>query len=514
MNNDIELQDRDQDLPGFFLNPPPAPRNPSQQIEATPFAGPYRSIFTVTGPPSPQVMNCLKHVNCSYLSSNGLAPTSRLKKHAQSLAVLIKEMTVSTMPGLIDNAHAGLPGARPFHENESYDWLNDLSVPYDTEEEHHHMPLTSLVNTLEPASGTHGQIRNICPLHSVDAAPPTGQTLPFATHAALIQHANKILERLDHEYSAKGGLLSIFPTEMEKEDREKAEKTVLGQMILWIQNLVQRIHHLERLYANSMDLLAKEAVIPTETLSALGTRGRKGREVVYPQDKFVLVNAGDDLWQFLNAEFERKEVIDVEVDKSYRKLGVTGEAIWAQRGGREFAKGITCIDVYTRYYRLRDNPLKTIFVIPAWESHPGVKVTRDMDRQPTVVSVVKPVWPERMTVREMEHRSDMEDLRRLKIEAMQKDNDIAFLQEEQTLLRADRELKDAELRDATRRGEEFLNALKQPANQTKLAVFEKIAKAAEAREEAVRMRASYEKQIEETKKDREEAALKSREMKQ
>jgi hypothetical protein len=82
---------------------------------------------------------------------------------------------------------------------------------------------------------------------------------------------------------------------MQKDDREKAEKTVLGQMILWVQKLVQRIHHLERLYANAMDVLAKEAVVPTETLSALGTKGRKRREVVYPQDRFVLVNAGEDL---------------------------------------------------------------------------------------------------------------------------------------------------------------------------------------------------------------------------
>jgi hypothetical protein len=39
-----------------------------------------------------------------------------------------------------------------------------------------------------------------------------------------------------------------------------------------------------------------------------------------------------------------------------------------------------------------------------------------MEQQPTVVSVVEPVWPERMSVLETQHKSDMADLKRLKVE--------------------------------------------------------------------------------------------------
>lgn len=490
----------------------PAPTNPRHIIHAVvPFAGPYKSVFITKPRPAAEVLDCLKHVNCSYLSS-GVAPNLlQLKQHAQSLTVLIKEMTVSTRPTLIDNAHAGLPGARPMNVNGSFDWLNDLNTPYHTDESHHLQPLTSILNMVEQDPVT-GLTRNICPLQKVVDESDMVQPHPWATHENLIRHANEVLERLDHEYSARGGLLSIFPTDMQKNDREKAEKTMLGQMIFWVQNLVQRIHHLERLYANAMDLLAKEAVVPTETLSALGAKGRKGREVVYPQDRFVLVNAGDDLWDFLNAEFERKEVIDTQVDRNYRELGTTGEALWAERGGREFAKGITCIDVYTRYYRLRDSPLKTIFVIPAHEIHPGTKVTREMEQQPTVVSVVKPMWPERMSVLETQHKSDMADLKALRIREQQWESKDDLSQAEKQILSDNNATLKQEKRILTRERDDALNALKQSPNQFKLQVHKDVSKASTARQEAATARAIYEKQIADTKAALEQAKADAKEM--
>jgi uncharacterized membrane protein YgcG len=494
------------------IRPAPAPKTPRDTIHAVfPFSTPYKSVFSTKPRPAQEVLECLKNVNCSYLSS-GVAPNLlQLKQHAQSLTVLIKEMTVSQGSALIDNARAGLQGAGTFAAKESFDWLNDLSTQYTTDESHHLQPLTSILNTVETDPVT-GEARNICPLQKVVAEGDKIQLHPWATHESLIRHANELLERLDHEYSARGGLLSIFPTDMQKSDREKAEKTVLGQMIFWVQNLVQRIHHLERLYANAMDLLATEAVVPTETLSALGTKGRKGREVVYPQDRFVLVNAGDDLWDFLNAEFERKEVADTTVDESYRELGTTGEAIWAERGGREFAKGITCIDVYTRYYRLRDNELKTIFVIPAHEIHPGTKVTREMEQQPTVVSVVKPVWPERMSVLEEKHKDDMAALKtntHMLMQEMSRNN----LHEQELLLLSDANAKlREEKRVLAKQKEDAENALKQHPNQFKLQVHKDLSKASEARIEAARVRAIYEKQIADTKAALEKAQADAKEM--
>lgn len=494
---------------------PKKPFPPDAFEPVDPFANPYKSVFTNNLrkiEPEPEgLLACLKHVNCSYLSSDKPPNLLQLKQHAQSLTVLIREMTVSTKAGIIDNENANLPYARPFEDSQSFDWLNNLEEMYDIEDEHHNQPLTSILNMLERSPVT-AENRNKCPLHELVDADALVQPYPLATHTRLIQHANELLERLDHEYSAQGGLLAIYPTNQKKEYREKAEKTVLGQMIFWVQNLVQRIHHLERLYANALDLLAKEAVVPTETLSSLGTRGRKGREVVYPQDKFVLVNVGDDLWDFLNAEFERKEVIDTQVDKNYRDLGTTGEKIWAQRGGREFAQGITYIDVYTRYYRLRDNPLKTIFIIPAYEIHPGTLVTREIEQQPTVVSVVKPVWPERMSVLEQRHKDDMAELKLKRHELPAEQRKVADRENDIALLKQDRVTLKAEMQTVKAERDQCFSALKEPGNMSKMQILDSIANAQKARIEASELRAKYEAQIEATKKAMEEAKARAEDM--
>ncbi|KAB8297931.1 hypothetical protein EYC80_001713 [Monilinia laxa] len=412
----------------------PAPKGTSGlargAVRRTKFSEAYRSIFTLN---QPDLIPLLRHVNCNYLSTKGHAPTIlELKQHAQALVILLKQITISTQPGAIDSTNQNATpniGARApsFNENETFDFLNDLGAVYENNTVHHNLPLPTLLNTLEPQQlepGTMvnpGQLDNfveidVCPLHPVDPAPLDGPSLPYATHEALLKHANEVLELIDHEYSAKGGLLGVLPHEDEGDNRALAETTLLGQMILYIQRLVARLHNLERLHANAMDVMKGEAVVPHQALSRVGPDGRSGRELVYPQDRFVLVNAGDDVWQFLNDEFEKKERVDEQIRANHLRLGVEGEKLWEVKGGKEYSRGITAIDVITRYYRLRNDNLKTIFVIPAHAEHPGVKVTRDMERNPTVVSVVKPIWPERVSVWEKKTRDDLEDLRQLRRE--------------------------------------------------------------------------------------------------
>ena len=94
-----------------------------------------------------------------------------------------------------------------------------------------------------------------------------------------------------------------------------------------MQRLVGRVHDLERLYANATDAIANEAVVPMQTLSRLGPEGRKGRELVYPQDRFVLVNAGEDIFSFLSREFDKKDLVDEAAMRDAKKLGITGEAL-------------------------------------------------------------------------------------------------------------------------------------------------------------------------------------------
>jgi hypothetical protein len=360
---------------------------PTDYIPETPFSTAYRSAFTANTTPdlAPNLLRLLAHAPCSYTSTAGIAPSMlQLKQHAHSLVALIKNISISSQGGVIDNANSDQLNheALQFIEGETFDFLNDLSRPYTgpkhpTVREHHNMPLTTLLNVLEevniPPNGERARptykIRDICPLHNAmdhHPCPPTGQSLPYVTHQVLISHANEILELLEHEYMAKGGLLGLLPPKEDKEQRKKAETTLFGQLILYINRLVQRLHDLERLYANSMDVLAGEAAIPVQTLSSLGPTGRSGREIVYPQDRFVLVNSGEDVWNYLDHEFDRRERVDEDVMNQYKSLGVTGEKLWEKDGAKEMSRGITAIDVTTRYFRLRNNPLKTVFVIPAY----------------------------------------------------------------------------------------------------------------------------------------------------
>jgi len=97
----------------------------------------------------------------------------QLKQHAQSLAVLIREMSVSPhRMGVIDGADANVPG---FQDNEKFDWLNDLQKMYTCEDNHHNQPLTSILNLIESSPET-GVVRERCPLHEIEDADKMVQT--------------------------------------------------------------------------------------------------------------------------------------------------------------------------------------------------------------------------------------------------------------------------------------------------------------------------------------------------
>lgn len=480
-------------------------------IPETPFASTYKSVFTSQEPVKPLTKN-MPHVNCCYLSTPGKAPTLlQLKQHAQSLCVLIKYLTVNTIPGLINNAEAEITGAPTFSDGESYDFLNDLSKAYEgpenqTLEKHHTMPLTALVNVLEPDSTTlvprdrrhhhappeeqqqqRSSTHAICPLQTAIAS-KVGEnhpSLPYATHQALIAHANELLELIDHEYAAKGGLLGILPdATTEKDDYAKAAATLLGQNIIYTQRLTQRTHDLERELANALDVIKGEAATPMQYLSALGPDGRKPREMVYPQDRFVLANAGEDVWQYLHKEFEEKERADERVADMYARSGATGQALWAQNGEKEYLRGLTCIDVYTRYYRLRRDPLKTVFVIPAHTVHPGTKATREMESKPTVVAVTKPVWPERVTQWEMKHRAELDELKVLRQQHAVLQQEVEVKKTAETLLANDNQVKDAVITSLQRELATQKEILAYPENQKQETLLCTLSQAAADRQAA------------------------------
>jgi hypothetical protein len=120
------------------------------------------------------------------------------------------------------------------------------------------------------------------------------------------------------------------------------------------------------------------------------------------------------------------------------------------------------LDITTRYYRLREDPLKTIFVIPAHAEHPGTKATREMEKQPTVVSVVKPIWPERASLWEMKNRADLAELKTARRDIQVAQEMVKRQSHEVAALKLDNELKAGEVRHLRSQ----LQYLQDPANGT------------------------------------------------
>ncbi|KAK2777501.1 hypothetical protein CKAH01_12049 [Colletotrichum kahawae] len=392
-------------------------------VEKTPYAHGYQSRYTediinrggyVTGHDNPCDLQLLDHVNCGYLSTQGVPPTLlALKQHAQSLAVLISQITISSQYAEVDNKNnADGRIYKSFRDNEAFDWLNDLSMPYENDDEWHHKPLTDLMNVVARQSDTRGTEHH-CPLQKF-SPPEEGKTKlrPYASHSALAMHANECLEVLDHEYSATGGLMSLLPTDAaaDAEDMVAVRNSLLGQFLLFSQHLVARMHDLELSYANALDVTAGEAAVPMQMLSKVGPDGTSGREVAYPQDKWILANAGDDVFDHLHRALDRQEAQIKIKQQIYTANGTYGERMWnEQRGGDLYARGLVFYDVMTRFFRLQGKGKSTIFMLPAHGEHPAVQQTRRIEVTPTVVSVVTPTWPARVSEWEKKYRAKLEE---------------------------------------------------------------------------------------------------------
>ncbi|KAI1850111.1 hypothetical protein JX266_004490 [Neoarthrinium moseri] len=474
-------------------------------IEATDWALPYQAAFLREN--NTQNIEMYKHVNCGYLSTPGRPPTlAALKKHAQSLTHLIAQIAPSQGPGEINNKHAGEPCARSFVAGEAFDWLNDLEEPYKSLESQHHRPLNSLVNITKHNSDTLG-VEFHCPLEdpttkrSVKAEDAKwlaqrGQeeadyqeerlVKPFARHWNILRHANDCLEILDHEFSSTGGLLSILPTEheVEAEQLDIAKNTLIGQWLVFTQQLVARMHDLEIAYANSLELLGGEAVIPLQHMSAHGPDGRSGREIVFPQDRWILANAGDDVLGYLHQVLDKKQDHLERTESEVRAMGVSGETLHDVPTDSE--RGIVSVDLITRFYRLKGSGSDRgpIFILPAFADRPGTKYTRMMEDRPTVVSMMAPKFPERLSEWESKNKN-REDVRRdLFMKTTEQAQHVHTLQKEKERLESEIDL--------SRLSVENMRASVTPAQANtaqKLDQLQKELQESKAREEKVRQRA-------------------------
>ncbi|KAI0888905.1 uncharacterized protein GGS22DRAFT_152667 [Annulohypoxylon maeteangense] len=357
---------------------------------------------------NPGDMRMLGHVNCGYLSTAGRPPTlEALKQHAQSLAYLISTIVPSIASGEVDGANNG--AEMSFFRNTAYDWLDDMQKPYDNIDRAHRKPLNSLVNLVKRNSDERG-IEFHCPLSETpvqhiehDLEP----VRPFQSHLTLLMHANECLEKLDHDFSAMGGLLALLPTEEEdlntNPDLPKARKTLIGEWLMFTQHLVGRMHELEIAYANAVDLLANEAIVPAQHLSNTGPDGRAGREIVFPQDRWILANAGEDVFNFVHQMLDKKEAWGVNRDNVFSRQNVVGNALrrppqeGEEQAGEDFLKGVAYVDLSTRYYRLKGSGHGPVFCLPAFADRPNTAYTKEIENRPTVVTVPQPTLPTQTT---------------------------------------------------------------------------------------------------------------------
>lgn len=361
----------------------------------------------------------LRHLGCNYLGTKGCPPTLiALKRHAQSLAVLIARLSPSVRTGkvdgnpIFDERQAGRDRIQHSVEgrlelNDAFDWLADLSQPYNNDDPNHHKPLNILSNEVAGLHEVTG-VEYQCPLDKVSPREPKEQRAhpylqdvsaqPYASHHLLAMHANDCLERLDHEFSNTGGILSLIPEAGQganSDELKAAQNSLLGQLLLYVQSLALRNHEMDMTNAKLTDALASEAVVPLQHLSVLGPDGRAGREIAYPQDRWVLVNAGDDVWAHLHDTLDREEAALTVREQEWagEDVGLGGDSVWCtERGQDRCARGLVAVDIRSRFYRLQGQGRSTIFVLPAFATQPSTEWSERLDRysKPTVVGTVAP----------------------------------------------------------------------------------------------------------------------------
>ncbi|GAP82660.2 hypothetical protein SAMD00023353_0101930 [Rosellinia necatrix] len=391
-------------------------------LKSTHWSKPYYSSLVHNNPQLPY--HLLEHVNCTYLSTPGRAPTLlALKQHAQSLAVLISLLAPAQFGGTLEPPNEGrVNGDAPFAAEQAFDWLNDLKSHYSTEDKAHRKPLNSLVNLVKSNSDTEGP-KWYCPLEKVSMEFPENhpfqQCRPYETHMTLLMHANEILERLDHEYSAMGGILAIIPLDSDNVDEQqaltRAKTTLVGQWILYTQQLVVRMHELEIMYGNSLDLLANEAIVPMQHNSIHGPDGRSGREIVFPQDRWILANAGEDVFTFIHQMLDRAEAYQDAQDDVFANQNVLGDAAFSSNEELKY-RGIVKADLSTRFYRLRGSGHGPLFVLPAFGDRSSTKHTRDIEKRPTVITIPQPTTKESVSSWESNHQHIDQKMLKLTLE--------------------------------------------------------------------------------------------------
>ena len=330
-----------------------------------------------------------------------------LKKHAQSICLLLSTLQAG------DLAHESsfestVPILRP---SPTFDFLDDLYTPYANASPLHHLPLPSVLNTLPP----------LTPKHHYAPGSPSCAVLKTAEETGdvntLMAHVNENLEMLDHRFSAQGGLLALLP--LHGKNGTESERGIFGQWLHYTQALVGRVAELEREVVLMRELLGGERVTPSvRGRSTAG--GKAARELVFPQDRYILAGLSDSLWAQLNEE------LDITAQMAAAQEWRAGEQLRPRRWSGECLDGrvedrgegrdaVSWVEVTSRIFRVQGQ--ESVFVIPAWDLHPGAEAVRKIENQPLVQTVTR--GTNQLTRLTAKERKD----RRKEIETLKKEND-------------------------------------------------------------------------------------------
>ncbi|KAI9705579.1 MAG: hypothetical protein M1836_006335 [Candelina mexicana] len=330
----------------------------------------------------------LTHLNSSYFSH----PTSRaptllqLKQHAQALCNLFRFLdptTTTTTPNNNNNST-------------TFDFLQNLEEIYTNPDSTHNLPLPSVRNTLATTLSATGAsiLTSGCPLQlELSSLSPDGPTHnPSLT--AYASHANSLLEVLDENLSAEGGLLSLLPS-LGTSERKAAEETILGQWLVYTSNLVRRVGELEKEIINARDVLSGEALVPKSTTSStFSSNSNLHTATTLPllttQDRYILTGLSRELHSTLSAHLTASEHTMAHQGSraAYEGVGYTDDAL----------RPLAYIDVPSRLFRVAGS--EAIFIIPGHGVSEAGRVTREIEGRPVVQSVVRPAWRGRRSVRE------------------------------------------------------------------------------------------------------------------
>ncbi|KAH0534040.1 hypothetical protein FGG08_007356 [Glutinoglossum americanum] len=351
-----------------------------QPLYATDFAGPYLPHFPEAYRLKEEQFSRFSGLNCSYFShSSGRAPTlADIKNHARALVKLIKILDLYDVCSRAD----------PF------DWLDNLDEPYENKDPSHNRPLKALVNTVavnEDALGGR-KMTTGCVLNERDPHP-----------WRLAAHADSILQKLDTENEDNGGLLGILPPE-DGHGREAFKRSILGQWVEYTGQLTNRIATLEQEVEHHRIVLSGEALVPSQ-LNNLNRCGKDGRPLVFPQDRYVLGGLSGGLWQVLDQTLSAKQA-ELQTQENIKSSEVHKPVDPSLQPPNPLQR-IAWINVESRLYRVAGT--QTIFIVPAYNIHPNLEFSKELERKPLVQVLSR--WPDRQQAQElMEARATIVEL--------------------------------------------------------------------------------------------------------